>query len=378
MVIKYLSKIEIIVQKKEQILIKNSNVFAKSIAVFDIGGTWFRSGIYTPSEGLVHISKVRAYNYENTQYNNINDLQLKLVDYLVKRMRILQDRYAIELRAASIAIGAAVNGLTGQILNSGPLWGPQCEQFDLLGQLRSKASEIDWLVVNDVSAALLRHTTLAKYADCKRINLMTVSSGIACRTFDRRLGYIPLDTTNGLQGEVGHMPINFTFFEEVLHESCDCGGIDHLNAFSSGNGIGKLLCRIANSFKDSLFLKALSSDRVEYRELYPLYLKAIKEKDALAVNILNATTYPLAQVVVQMLTIDPEIDKILMTGGVVHSIEQEYIESLLQNLYKMGMYQVTDPHNFFKKRIELGIGDDNSGLIGAAIAYEKTISRRKI
>lgn len=341
-----------------------------NMAVFDIGGTWFRSGVYAKDSGLTHLSKAPAYNYKNTPYDKVVELQLKLVDYLVEQVRSYQGEN-IDIQGASISMGAALNGHTGEVLNSGPLWGPECEPFDLLGQLQEKMPEIDWLVINDVSAALLRHVNDPEYENAKRVNLITVSSGIACRTYDQKGRYVPLNK-DGIQGEIGHIPIHLSLFGEAITESCDCGGVNHLNAFVSGRGITKILHRLStsetSSIKDSRLVNQLSG--LEETDLNKTFFNMLNADDPEAVKVLDQVTFPIAEMIIYMLTIDAEIEKIIMTGGVVHAAEERYMKSLLANLEKIGLYQTSDPSTFFKETVKLGVNDDNSGLLGAAIAFE--------
>lgn len=343
-----------------------------SIAVFDIGGTWFRSSVYNRGEGLTNTSKIPAINYKNTPHNDPRELQLKLVDYFVERLTFFR-KNNIKITAASISMGAALNEHTGEILNSGPLWGPNCERFDLPGHLKRKMPEVEWVIINDVSAALLRFTDEQQYAEAKRINLITVSSGVACRTFDRSGNHIPINK-DGIQGEIGHIPISFTLLNETINKQCDCGGNNHLNAFSSGRGIANVLRHYASRPRNSPLLKQLQGVDDDHI-LNAAFFTAVRADDSHANEILDAVTYPIANMIIHMLTIDAEIEKIIMTGGVVHAIEAQYMKSLLSNLRRTGLYQVSHQTAFFKNVITVGTNDDNSGLIGAAIAYENKGSR---
>ncbi len=341
-----------------------------NIAVFDIGGTWFRSGVYIKGSDLAELSKAPAYNYKNTPYDKVVELQLKLVDYLVEQVQSYQSK-GIDIQGASISMGAALNGHTGEILNSGPLWGPECEPFDLLEQLQKRMPEINWLVINDVSAALLRHVNDPEYQKAKRVNLITVSSGIACRTYDQKGHYVPLNK-DGIQGEIGHIPIHFSLFGEIITEDCDCGGANHLNAFVSGRGITKILRRLLNSktspISDTHLFNKLQN--LEETELNKAFFDVLNEDDPEAVKVLDQVTFPIAEMIINTFTIDAEVEKVIMTGGVVHAAEDRYMKSLLVNLEKIGLYQTTDQTAFFKDAVRLGVNDDNSGLLGAAIAFE--------
>lgn len=87
------------------------------VIVFDIGGTWFRFGLYSINNRLISSSKTKAINYLNTPHKTALELQKKYSD--------------LNLKNVSISMGAALNAHNGLILNSGPLWGPQCKPFNL-------------------------------------------------------------------------------------------------------------------------------------------------------------------------------------------------------------------------------------------------------
>jgi predicted NBD/HSP70 family sugar kinase len=330
---------------------------SQPLAVFDIGGTWFRSGIYVHTNEIKSLRKQSAYNYKNTSHKEATELQEKLAVYLNSRFQQLRKQMP-QITAAVVSMGAAVNGHTGKILNSGPLWGPECKPFDLLSRLRREAPDIDWLIINDVSAALLRYTKSMRKVDYKRVCLVTVSTGIACRTYDKARDYIPLNRA-GIQGEIGHIPIHLSLFNQPIDEICDCGGKNHLNAFCSGRGIENIIQR---------------SD-IPYQDL-DQFFAAVRTGEGSALGILHAITLPIAQMIVSILTIDPEIEKIIITGGVVHRIEQQYLESLLSSLNETGIYQIANHDTFFRNVVEIGSNDDNSGLLGAAFAYENGFTNK--
>jgi len=172
-------------------------------------------------------------------------LQGAFVRYVVEdvllRMRARRD---IASRV-SIALGAALDQRTGVVWNAGPLWGDHCEPFDLRTALQSALPQIDWIIVNDVTATLVSIARQRREPLTGTLMYVTVSTGIAARTWSSALDGIPIDGLAGLQGEIGHLPVACSFRESVLHGRCDCGGSDHLNAFSSGRGLNFSLRRYA-------------------------------------------------------------------------------------------------------------------------------------
>lgn len=328
----------------------------KNVIVFDIGGTWFRSGIYTNKGKLISVSKKPAINYMNTKYKTIQELQVKLITYIEEEVTFLKEGSLRGLSHIAISMGAALNSHTGYIHNSGPLWGPNCLPFDLHTKLTQTFPGMHISIINDVSAALLREVAQMKNTTLSKIMLITISTGIACRVFETERKTIPVDKTYGLQGEIGHLPILFTHNDNVITLICDCGGRNHLNAFCSGRGIEKLL----QSFNKNMSFND--------------FVHGINKENKFAINILRSVTKPLAELLLIAFTLDPKIEKVILTGGVVHTLGENYIQTLLYQLNKIGMYQITklDPE-FFENHVYLGENDDNSSLIGAALSFKYKI-----
>jgi predicted NBD/HSP70 family sugar kinase len=346
--------------------------FHDNIIVFDIGGTWFRSGVMTTEGKLMAVRRSQALNYRNAPDRSIHQLQAGLVHYLSGEVRRLQTEFpGMNLHTIGISMGAALNAHTGLILNSGPLWGPECQPFDLLVSLRECEPHLRWIVVNDITAALLRQISEKSGRSPARVTLITVSTGIGCRTYSAALQSIPVDRVYGIQGEIGHIPVSFEYKNVRVELRCDCGSLNHLNAFCSGRGIELLLQIIpdlaSEQFRGSLLARQVGSQAAKLT--FSHFAEAVRKNDPFARSILDAITLPLARIIVVMLTVDPEIEDILLVGGVVRALREKYRESLLNQLDAIGMYQISsvDPH-FFHHRIRYGVIDDDSGLIGAAIA----------
>ena len=69
-----------------------------------------------------------------------------------------------------------------------------------------------------------------------------------------------------------------------------------------------------------------------------------------------------------MLTQDPELDPVVLVGGIAATLGDRLSTMLLEALERHGMYEVTtrDP-GWFRRRIRLGALDDDSGLIGCGV-----------
>jgi glucokinase len=205
--------------------------------------------------------------------------------------------------------------------------------------------------------------------------LITVSSGVGSRLYDHQAGRIPYDGTYGVQGEIGHLTLTFELDGKVINRRCECGGWNHLNAFVSGRGIAQILKILPNLTAPlgSLFAESAA----EWQQLDdPHRLKAFKGKleegDSVAVGLLDALVTPLSRVLVTALSLDPQIDRIVMTGGVVHGLGKHYREALQRTFVQDGLYQISerDPH-YLARRLVWEDPDDFGGLRGAGLYVEK-------
>lgn len=339
------------------------------VIVFDIGGTWFRSGVLTAKNGLVRVERRPSINYRNTP-KSVPQLQGALVEYLVNTTAELGE-LSLPQRIGQVAIslGGAVNAYTGLVLNSGPLWGPKSVPLDLISALNERQPSIQWTVINDITAALMRHVVEPENQDLSKLMLLTVSTGVGCRIYDMKSNRIPVDRIHGLQGEIGHIPIRFIHHSQPLNLECDCGGANHLNAFCSGRGIAALIRELAALDPGGIRRSMLSGvELLSEGKVFQRFVQASSIGDSVARDILDSVTKPIAEIILYALTLDPEIEMILLAGGVIHSIGQAYTDSLLNHLDRFGMYQIAcrDPQ-YFRRRIRAEISDDHSGLIGAGI-----------
>jgi 3-dehydroquinate synthase len=87
--------------------------------------------------------------------------------------------------------------------------------------------------------------------------------------------------------------------------------------------------------------------------------------DPLVLELLSAITLPLAEMILRLFTLDPEVEHLILNGGVVRALGQAYHRPLLAHLERLGMYQVTasDPE-FFRRRVVLDDTGDDSALLG--------------
>ena len=343
----------------------------RRLVAVDVGGTWFRTAIVEPD---LTVSQMRRWPAETRRTHpdaTPQELQERLVLRIVERSEELLDHLGDAPRRVAISLGAAIDQRNGLVLGSGPLWGDAKSTFDLAAELRRRLPDVAFTVVNDVTAMLLRHVHGADLDGARRVALVTVSSGIGARTYDRVRHEVPLGTAHGLQGEIGHVPVECSFRGHPLRLTCDCGGAGHLNAFASGRGIERVMAAVAEAHPVDWSQSLLSEGgrSVDARALSD----AVEAADPLALEILKAVTRPLALALIWMLTADAQIDAVILTGSVVHGLHPSYLESLLRQLEDIGLYQVSDrDRSFLRDGIVVGAPDDLSGLVGAAIQARRS------
>ncbi|HWG98839.1 MAG TPA: ROK family protein, partial [Pilimelia sp.] len=262
-----------------------------------------------------------------------------------------------------------VNHVTGRIVGSAPLWGPAVCDFDMAAALRRACPGIRWTVINDVTAlatALIKDLAGARGPAAA----VTVSSGIGYRTIDLDTGEIPTDRRHGLQGEIGHLPVELFWQGRRLHARCDCGADRHLASFSSGPGIVRLLT--GDPDLGRLTAEWTSSPAADNAQTEAVFLAAFAQRvhagDPTAQLLLDLVTQPLAQVLLYQATLNPQVAPTVVTGGVAAGFGPTYRDSLLRNLARMPLYGVSHRgRDHFTRQLRLGPDDGLCALRGAGV-----------
>ncbi|RWO98912.1 MAG: ROK family protein [Mesorhizobium sp.] len=351
----------------------------KDIAVFDIGGTHFRSALWTNGR-LGPVKRRPAINYLNTAHHSPVELQEALADYLVAETERLQLESGTAIDHAGISLGAPLNARSGRVLQSGPLWGPRSGPFELQAALTRRRLDTRWTIANDVTAGLASYIQTCDPGSHSRILFVTVSTGIGARLYDFARGGVPVDPVHGIQGEIGHIKVEAFFRGTRLKFTCDCGGADHLNAYSSGRGVLKLLRELPSRSPDALAASTMAAARDEDDDaILAEFSRGVAVADALALDVLATITRPLATIFSALLTHDPLLDSIVLTGGVVDALEPAYSVSLDRQFRDHGLFQITEcDSSYFARRLRVVAPGDLSGLIGAGHLAEMADEGRSI
>jgi len=330
------------------------------MTVFDVGGTYVRWATWSPGEGVGEVRRVPSPSFSRIPGAAVGELQSSLVKSIADRVP--------SVGTAGVSFGAALDHRSGTVYASAPLWGAHARPFDLLAALRSSRPDVRWHVVNDVTAALLHFAGTQRARECRKVLLATISTGIACRTIDRRTGEIAVDGS-GLQGEIGHLPSSLDIDGTPVKLDCDCGTPSHVAAFSSGPGIQRL-AEVLRSRNPRQWAEAPLGGRLTRGEEFESALTAaLHEDDPVAAELLSAATRPVADVVRSALCLDPAIDLVAFTGGVAVGLGAYYREALLGHLREVGLYLTSDRDpGWLPGRVIVCEPGEADGLAGAGLA----------
>ncbi len=339
-----------------------------STIVFDIGGTWFRSGVIT--EGQLTLSEtIPAASRRRLQSSGERELHEILVTYLIDRAMTLRDANGLDTDIVVVSLGAAINIRSGTVLEAAPLWGPSRYPLQLESILDARCPTFRWKVINDITAAAYFYARDPRLTPVRRFAIITVSTGIGARTYDHRTPGVPVSEF-GLQGEIGHTPVYFAVRGRRIHRRCDCGGLNHLGAFASGSALPEMLERLQVAWPQSFNRLLLGPARAGRgpEQLWSNLGRGAESGQPFARRLVRKISKPLADQIVCLLTCDSEIGRVMIVGGVIRGIGPAYLRGIHENLASTGLYQIAIQDVAFWRTVVLADFEDhagNAGLVGA-------------
>lgn len=340
---------------------------ANSVFAIDVGGTWVRAARWSQERGIDQTVRYRTPSLTNFPAAD----PAALVEALAEQIAQLPPKG--NRVSVGISLGAAVDHRSGRIYGSAPLWGAGTSDVPLLQLIKKKRPDVRWTIINDVTAMLLAYYHRHPEFRGQKLLLTTVSTGIASRTLDLTSGDVPLDGA-GLQGEIGHVPATT---EDDLHLMCACGEPDHVAAYASGPGIRNVASAVLTK-RTSNLLPAMGLSSASPESNFEVALaSALASGDSAAVNVLRIATQPLADAFTSALTLDPTIDRLVLTGGVIDSIGTAYRSALLRRMLARGMYYTAIHHSeWVADRVVLAATNEASAIVGAGLTASKASSEQ--
>ncbi len=297
--------------------------------LFDLGGTFLRAGLAGSNGSIYHPAKTRIGSIaDGLQAAVIWDrITGSILAYEAEhRSRVLPDAPIVISFPGPIAHGT-------RVLQAPTVAGGCHNGFDLPSAVES-ASGRRVAVLNDVSAAAWR---IAETTSARRFLVVTVSSGIGSKIFDRCHPSGVLDKP-AYAGEIGHVVVD----DDPDAPVCDCGGRGHLGAIASGRGIERIArqkaLRYPEAFSRSIcssVFRATPQTLNNEQHIVP----AVLAEDDWICEIVRQCTRPLAR---SLLTVAMALglEKIFVIGGFASAMGPAYLRILRNLLADLSQYEV--------------------------------------
>lgn len=310
-----------------------------AVLVFDIGGTRTRAGLFDSHQSaLLRSVSAATPNHLDDPESSFEQLR----EQLLSLMRRLGDEL-VEAEAVTevdVAFAGPIDP-AGAVLAAPTIWGTRQRSPWALGEAVGRRwPGVRVRVINDVTAAGYRHLRSSDDDFC----IVTVSSGIGNKVF---AGGRPLVGRNGLGGELGHLRVDDSQSAPV----CECGGRGHLGAISSGRGVLASARRLP-----------VESGRAEGLTNGDL-ASAFRHEEPWAVSIVERGAAPLGWALAAM-HLGLGVERFVLVGGFALALGDAY-RRLVAAAADARCWAA---NGGWDRRVELGVNDDLSGLIGAGIA----------
>jgi len=283
--------------------------------VFDLGGTFLRCGVDIGSDRLANVLSVPIAHVAT------NGSDAGAWQRLFDAMR----DYVLGARASFGDPESVVVAFPGPIRGPAqPLCAPTVVRSDAtVPDISYVGCGSTTYVINDVSAAAWY---FGETTDCERFLVVTVSSGIGSKLYDRARSHRVFDD-EPFAGELGHVTVDFT----PNAPACDCGGRGHLGAISSGRGIERLARRTAagdpKSFARSLCAQLAGAGDLISNEAH--IVPAARAGDQWVLEVIERASEPLATMLATAFQVCG-LQKIYVVGGFANAAGPAY-ESLLDS-----------------------------------------------
>ncbi len=317
------------------ILVSVPNVVPVATLVFDIGGTKTRAGLFDGARSVLVRSVTAATpNHLDFPDRSFDQLRSELLNLMEQLGAELAEPRGVE--QVSVAFAGPVDE-AGNVMAAPTVWGTRLDRpYWLARDLRERWPGARVAVMNDVTAAGYRYLTASSEDYC----IVTVSSGIGQKVF---LGGKPEVGRRGHGGELGHLRVD----DSLEAPLCECGGRGHLGALASGRGV--------------LQQARLEIGRPELTSAE--LVAAFRHEERWAVEVIRRGAAPLGLALAAM-HLAVGLNRFILYGGFALALGEPY-RALVANA---AAGRCWDGSRDWSAWVELGVNDDQSGLIGAGLA----------
>ncbi len=330
--------------------------------VIDIGGTFIRCAVADEQAALHQVQKTKLTGFIDQRSP---EGAWKEIIGIITRYEQAQREEAARDAQIVISFPGPV-AYPSRILGAPTIVGNNAVMPDLQGDITKRTGR-GVHIINDISAAAWH---ISRTIDSDRFLVVTVSSGIGSKLFDRRYPHPVFDDVP-FAGEIGHVKVD----QSDDAPFCDCGGKGHLGAVSSGRGVERF-ARLKSALEKDRFGRSLCVTRYHAAadtltnedHLVPAALLS----DEWALEVIRTCTGPLARVLLTM-TAGCGLDKIVVIGGFALSLGQTYLDILQREMAANCDFKVLSDK--LPDLLIMGSADEEACLRGAAV-YAATITSR--
>lgn len=328
--------------------------------LFDLGGTFLRSGIAGEDGFISHRRKTRICSV-------VHGLDpTEIWDRILASVLDYEKECGSHLRPGAPVILSFPGpiGRNCSVLQAPTVAGSGETGFDLPSAIRA-ATGRQVFILNDVSAAAWK---IAETARVQRFAVITVSSGIGSKIYDRCHASGVL-AQPPYAGEIGHVVVDDSADAPV----CDCGGRGHLGAIASARGIERIVRVRARAdypaFSRSLLFTrfgASAADLTNESHIVP----ALRARDPWTSSIVYECTRHLVRSLLTV-TMAAGLEKVYIIGGFPNALGSRYLEIIRSLAQELSKYQIAAEYldEFFK-----GVVTDQETCLEGCAAYLRAMA----
>ena len=298
----------------------------------DVGGTKVLGAIFNENDEIIYRLKKRSKDGGDSA-SDVEKVRTDVVEEMIKKSGI--DKKKINA-IASCAPGVIDQG-TGVVLFTPNLpW----RNYDMRASMEKKFG-VPFYVGNDVNLGVLGEHRYGAARGYKNVVGFFVGTGMGGGLI---LNDVLFTGNQFKAAEYGHMIL------DPEGPLCNCGQRGCLEAFSSKQGMSAYIRQQVSRGRKSLMADAVQDGVFRSKQLK----KALKEKDAVAVEAVDRACHYLAVATGNMInTISPDL--VLYGGGVIEAMGETFLKKILKEVDRYCMPQI---RNTVDIRIA-SLGDDS-------------------
>jgi predicted NBD/HSP70 family sugar kinase len=322
--------------------------------VFDLGGTHLRCAMADEAGRLCGIEKRRITSF-------IHGVQPQMIwQQIVAAITGYESavRSQLAFEAPLVISFPGPIAPPAKIISAPTVVGDDAAIPDLVTEITALTRRRTY-ILNDISAAAWH---ISRLVDFNRFMVITISSGIGSKIFDRQHPRRVLDDVV-YAGEIGHAKVDHTI--DALR--CDCGGVGHLGGIASGRGIERyarlVAARDERRFRASACAQRFGANADTLTNEHHL-VPAAALNDEWALAVIAECTRPLARVLIAT-ALAMGLEKVVIIGGFALQLGEVYLGILRPLLKSECDYPVMKDRA--AELVMLGSAQEEACLEGAAV-----------